>query len=68
MSKTIKIYKISRGYKSCTVWEGSPMTRARIAEHTTTPTAKDKQERHAHIAGWLFQTFGIPGPVFKPDF
>ena len=60
------IYKIHPGYKSCTVWEGSRMTHARVCEHNTKPISKDKKERHAHISEYLFKNFGIPAPVYNP--
>jgi len=64
--KYTTIYSIAPNYRSCTVWLGSPMTRARIGTRKLTPNkGLSREERHAEIAAWLYREFNIPGPAFQ---
>lgn len=64
--KTIKIYSIANGYKSATVWEGSRMTQARVAQVSCTPDkGLTREQRHAVISSWLYNEFLIPGPAYR---
>jgi len=64
--KNIKLYRISRGHRKLTVWEGSPMTHSLIGTLTVVPDkGLTRRQRHAVFAETLFKNFGIPGPSYR---
>jgi hypothetical protein len=66
MSKPIHIYKISKDYRSCEVWQGARMTQSRIAVYKRVPDrGLSREERHEVIASWLYSEFGVPGPCYR---
>ena len=64
--RLLHVYKISRGYKRCTVWSGSKMTHEMLVTSVLVPDKiLNRRQRYAAIFSWLVNHCGLPGPCYR---